>query len=262
MEVDPSQLDSLDTSKPNAARVWDYWLGGKDNFAADRELGDRMLAVYPLAAEMARDNRQFLDHAVSYVAARGVRQFIDVGAGLPTALNTHEIAQGVWPAARVAYLDNDLLVIRHAEALLAGDPGVIALPGDARDPMAILTDVRLNELIDFTEPVCVVLSAVLHFFDVGTARKTVATFTRSLASGSYLIVSIGTGDTELTSHFAAEYNAASLRIFTAAEFATFFDGLDVVPPGLVPALAWTGSDKVPDLPPQDATFLVGVARKP
>jgi O-methyltransferase involved in polyketide biosynthesis len=262
MEVDPSQLASLDTTKPNAARVWDYWLGGKDNFAADRELGDRLLEVYPLAAQMARDNRQFLGRAVSYVAEQGVRQFVDIGAGLPTAVNTHQIAQRVGPATTVAYLDSDLLVIRHAEALLATDPGVLALPGDARDPEAILADPSLNELIDFTAPVCVVLSAVLHFFDVDTARKTVATFTGSLASGSYLIISIGTGDAELTTHFAAQYKAASLQIFTEEEFATFFDGLDVMPPGLVPALAWTGSDQAADVPDQDATFLVGVARKP
>jgi O-methyltransferase involved in polyketide biosynthesis len=262
MEVDPSQLASLDITKPNAARVWVYWLGGKDNFAADRELGDRMLEVYPLAARMARDNRQFLGRAVRYVAEQGIRQFVDIGAGLPTAVNTHQIVQRIWPSAKVAYLDSDLLVIRHAEALLARDPGVIALPGDARDPVAILADPRLNELIDFTAPACVVLSAVLHFLDLDTARKAVATFTRTLASGSYLIASVGTGDAELTTRFAAGYNAASLQIFTAEEFATFFDGLDVAPPGIVPALAWTGGDPVPGLQRQDATFLVAVARKP
>jgi S-adenosyl methyltransferase len=225
MELDPRQLSSLDTNRPNPARVWDYWLGGKDNFASDRELGDTMLRVYPLAAQMAQDNRLFL------------------------------------PVAKVAYLDNDSLVVRHAQALLAGDPGVLALSGDVRDPEAILDDHDLNRFIDFTVPVCVVLSAVLHFFDVGTARKIAATFTRAIAPGSYLIISIGTGDAKLTSEFAAEYKAATLQIFTPPEFATFFDGLDLVPPGTVPALAWSGGEPARNLPHQDATFLVGVARK-
>ena len=261
MELDSRQLSSLDTTKPNPARVWDYWLGGKDNFASDRELGDAMLRVYPLAAQMAQDNRRFLRRAVSYVAEQGIHQFVDIGAGLPTAVNTHQIAQLIAPAAKVAYLDNDSLVVRHAQALLAGDPGVLALSGDARDPQAILDDHDLKRFIDFTEPVCVVLSAVLHFFDVGTARNIAAAFIKAIASGSYLIISIGTGDAKLTSEFAAEYKAAALQIFTPPEFVTFFDGLDLVPPGTVPALAWSGGEPARNLPHQDATFLVGVARK-
>lgn len=220
-----------------------------------------MLRAYPLAAQMAQDNRLFLLRAVSYVAEEGIRQFVDVGAGLPTAVNTHQIAQLIAPAARVAYLDNDSVVVRHAQALLAGDPGVLALSGDVRDPEAILADCDLNRFIDFTAPVCVVLSAVLHFFDVGTAREIVTTFTRAIAPDSYLIISIGSGNAELASGFAAEYKAATLQIFTPPEFATFFDGLDLVPPGTVPALAWPGGEPARDLPHQDATFLVGVGRK-
>jgi S-adenosyl methyltransferase len=131
-------VEPFDPTRPNIARVWDYWLGGKDNFAADRELAQKMLAVHPVSAQMARENRQFLGRAVSYVTARGVRQFIDVGAGLPTAVNTHEVAQQVDPDARVAYVDNDPIVISHARSLLAKDPGVIAVPGDMRDPESIL----------------------------------------------------------------------------------------------------------------------------
>ena len=118
-------MEPFDPTRPNIARVWDYWLGGKENFAADRELAQMMLAVHPISAQMARENRQFLGRAVSYVAARGIRQFIDVGAGLPTALNTHDIAQHVDPQARVAYVDNDPIVISHARSLLAKSPGVI-----------------------------------------------------------------------------------------------------------------------------------------
>jgi hypothetical protein len=133
-------VEPFDTTRPNIARVWDYWLGGKDNFAADRELAEKMLAVHPVTAQMARENRQFPGRAVSYVAARGIRQFIDVGAGLPTVLNTHDIARHVEPDARVVYVDNDPIVISHARSLLAKSPGVTAVPGDMRDPGRILAD--------------------------------------------------------------------------------------------------------------------------
>ena len=140
-------MEPFDTTRSNIARVWDYWLGGKENFAADRELAQKMLAVHPVSAQMAQENRQFLGRAVSYVAARSVRQFIDVGAGLPTALNTHDIARRVDPEARVAYVDNDPIVISHARSLLAKSPGVIVVPGDMRDPGRILADAGLAELI-------------------------------------------------------------------------------------------------------------------
>src|SRR5215471_3705138 len=141
-------VQPFDPAKPNIARVWDYWLGGKAYFAADRELAEKMLAVHPISAQMARENRQFLGRAVSYVASCGIRQFIDVGAGLPTALNTHDIARKVDPRARVAYVDNDPIVISHARGLLAKSPGVIAVPGDMRDPAGILSDAGLTALID------------------------------------------------------------------------------------------------------------------
>ena len=179
-------MEPFDASKPNIARVWDYWLGGKENFAADRELAEKMLAVHPLTAQMARENRQFLGRAVSYVAGRGIGQFIDVGAGLPTALNTHDIARRVNPQARVAYVDNDPVVISHARSLLAKSPGVIAVPGDMRDPGGILGDDGLTALIDLAEPACVIMSGVLHFADAGTARQVTAAFARALAPGSYL----------------------------------------------------------------------------
>src|SRR5579863_7104423 len=133
-------VEPFDPTKPNIARVWDYWLGGKDNFAVDRDLAQKMLEVHPPSAQMARENRRFLGRAVGYVAASGIRQFIDVGAGLPTAVNTHDIAREVDPGARVAYVDNDPIVISHARSLLATSPGVIAVPGDMRDPERILAD--------------------------------------------------------------------------------------------------------------------------
>ena len=153
-------MEPFDPTKPNIARVWDYWLGGKDNFAVDRELAQKMLEVHPPSAQMARENRQFLGRAVRFVTARGIRQFIDVGPGLPTAVNTHDIAQQVDPRAQVAYVDNDPMVISHARSLLARSPGVIAVPGDMRDPGSILADAGLTDLIDLAEPACVILSGV------------------------------------------------------------------------------------------------------
>src|SRR5258708_28096439 len=125
MGLNPDGVAPLDTTRPNVARVWDYWLGGKDNFAADRALAKKMLSINPLAAQMARENRQFLYRAVSHVTQAGIRQFIDVGAGLPTAENTHEIAQRIAPDVKVAYLDHDSLVVRHADALLPPTHNVI-----------------------------------------------------------------------------------------------------------------------------------------
>ncbi len=259
---DKAAVEPFDPTKPNIARVWDYWLGGKDNFAADRELAEKMLAVHPVSAQMALENRQFLGRAVSYVATCGVRQFIDVGAGLPTAVNTHDIAQAVDPRARVAYVDNDPIVISHARSLLARSPGVIAVPGDMRDPGRILADARLAELIDLTEPACVILSAILHFADTGTAREVAAAFARAIVPGSYLIISVGSGSKSEGENFTSAYTAARIHIHSLEEIVSFFDGLELVPPGVVAVASWSGGDPVPNRNARTATFLGGVARKP
>jgi len=254
-------VEPFDPSKPNIARVWDYWLGGKENFAADRELAQTMLAVHPVSAQMARENRKFLGRAVSYVTARGVRQFIDIGAGLPTAVNTHDIARHVDPQALVAYVDNDPIVISHARSLLATSPGVIAVPGDMRDPARILADAELVELIDMAAPVCVILSAVLHFADAPTARNMAAAFIQAIVPGSYLIISVGSGSSSEQENFTSAYTAAPLYIHSLQAILSFFDGLDLVPPGVVPVRGWYGDRPAPDLTPRTATFLGGVARK-
>jgi len=255
-------VEPFDVTRPNIARVWDYWLGGKDNFAADRELAQKMLAIHPVTAQMAQENRQFLGRAVSYVAARGIGQFIDVGAGLPTALNTHDIAQHMAPDARVAYVDNDPIVISHARSLLAKSPGVIAVPGDMRDPAGILADAGLTELIDLGEPACVILSAVLHFADAGTAREVAATFTRAIAPGSYLIISVGSGNPSEGENFTSAYTAARIYIHSLADVQSFLGGLELVPPGVVPVRCWHGDGPPLGPPPRTATFLGGAARKP
>jgi hypothetical protein len=255
-------MEPFDPTRPNIARVWDYWLGGKDNFAADRELAQKLLAVHPPSAQMARENRQFLGRAVGYVAARGIGQFIDVGPGLPTAVNTHDIAQNVDPRARVAYVDNDPMVISHARSLLARSPGVIAVPGDMRDPEGILADAGLAELIDLAKPVCVILSGVLHFVDAATARSVAGAFARAIVPGSYLIISVGSGNPSEGETFTTAYSAARIYIHAPEDIVSFFDGLELVPPGVVSVMSWYGDDPAPDLEPPTATFLGGVARKP
>ena len=241
--------------------MWDYWLGGKDNFAADRELAQTMLDINPLAAQMARENRQFLGRAVSYVAAQGVRQFIDVGAGLPTALNTHDIAQRAHPDAKVAYIDNDPMVIAHARALLGTAESVVVVPGDMREAGAILANPKLTGLIDLTRPVCVLMSGVLHFIDAAAARDIATAFTRPIVPGSYAIISVGTGHADVAEPFSAAYTAARLYIHSIEEITAFFDGMELVPPGLVPARGWHGGGAVPKLAPRP-TFLAGVGHKP
>jgi hypothetical protein len=204
-------MEPFDTTRPNIARVWDYYLGGKDNFAADRELAGEMLALYPPSAQMARENRQFLGKAVAYVAGQGIGQFIDVGAGLPTAMNTHDVAGRINSAAKIAYVDNDPVVLSHARALLATAAGVVALRGDMRDPGAILTDPGLTGLISLTDPVCVLLAGVLHFADAGTARQVATAFTGAIPAGSYVIISVGTGeDNQLSADYRAAYTGRAL----------------------------------------------------
>jgi hypothetical protein len=255
-------VEPLDVTKPNIARVWDYWLGGKDNFAPDRELAEKMLEVHPVTAQMARENREFLGRAVSYVAASGVRQFIDVGAGLPTALNTHEIAQDIDPEARVAYVDNDEMVITHARCLLATNPRVIAVPGDMLVPESILADDRLTGLIDLGAPVCVILSGILHFADAETARQVAAFFGKAVVSGGYLIISVGSGNPSEGENFTSAYTAARVYIHSQEQVESFFNDLRLVPPGVVPVGCWSGEGMTPQGKLPTATFLGGVGRKP
>jgi O-methyltransferase involved in polyketide biosynthesis len=254
-------VEPFDPTKANIARVWDYWLGGKDNFAADRELAEKMLEVHPVSAEMARENRQFLGRAVAYVAGQGVRQFIDIGAGLPTALNTHDIAKRVNPEALVAYVDYDPVVISHARALLASGPGVIAVPGDMRKPENLLADAELTGLIDLTQPVCVIMSAVLHFVDAEQAREVTAAFCEAIAPGSYLIISVGSGSRSEQDNFSSAYTAARVFMHSAEEIASFFHDFELIPPGVVPVPLWSGEGDVAEVPVRSAVFNGGVGAK-
>jgi SAM-dependent methyltransferase len=251
----------LDTSRPNIARVYDYWLGGKDNYAADRAEAERLLAIYPHLPKLARHNRLFLARAVAWLAGRGIRQFLDIGCGLPTAQNTHEIAQATRPDCRVVYVDSDPVVVSHARALLS-DTDVTAIRADLADPGAILADPRLRNLIDLAEPTAVVLAMVLHFFDDDSARRIVATFAEAIAPGSYLVISVGSGDDRTGGRLAREYRAGTLHNHSPAQISGFFDGLDLVLPGLTDAATWVpGLPGQPPSPQIGGHILVGVARK-
>ena len=175
-------VKEFSVAEPSIPRVWDFLLGGKDNFAADREQATKLLAVFPRAAELARESREFQRRAVAHVARAGVWQFLDLGCGLPTSPATHEVAREAQPGATVAYVDNDELVMSHARSLLARSPGILAVAGDLTHPDEILYDWRIRQAIDFRQPIAVVLTMSLHFFDSGTARA----ITSQLAAGNLL----------------------------------------------------------------------------
>ena len=250
-----------DARKPNIARAYDYLLGGKDNFAPDRELASRLLELDPGVAQGAKENRRFLIRAVDWVARQGINQFIDVGSGLPTMTNTHEAARAVRPGARVAYVDYDPVVISHARALLSG-VCVAAIPGDLRKPDAILADPALAKVIDLREPACLILCAVLHFIDAATASAVTSAFTSALAPGSYLIISVARADGEIASRFTQSYSAGSLQNHSPEQIAGFFCGTELVPPGVVEASAWPVRAAVSGTPASVGQLLAGVGRKP
>jgi SAM-dependent methyltransferase len=252
----------LDTGTPNIARVYDYWLGGKDNYAADRAEAERLIAVYPRLPFLARQSRLFLARAVQWLAEQGVTEFLDVGCGLPTGQNTHEVAQAVRPDCRVAYVDADPVVVTHARALLCG-PGVAAIRGDMAEPDAILADVRTQRLINLAEPTAIILAMVLHFFDAATARDIVATLARAVVPGSYIVVSVGSGDEGTGGALTREYRAGTLHNHSLAQIAAFVEDLELIPPGVTEAMAcMPGSPSQPLRLQSGGHILAAVARKP
>jgi S-adenosyl methyltransferase len=256
----------LDTGVAHPARIWDYMLGGKDNFAADREAGEQVMQATPAVAKIARADRAFLARAVHYLAAEcGVRQFLDIGTGLPTANNTHEVAQRAAPDSRIVYVDNDPIVLAHARALLTSGPeGATAyLDADAREPGLILE--RAADTLDFSQPVAVMLLGILLFVpDEQDPWSITATLMAGTAPGSYLAITHGASDIEADAVARAggrynEHSAVPLRLRPRDSFARFFDGLDLVYPGIVPLNHWD-----PHLPPSGAGLPAygAVGRKP
>jgi hypothetical protein len=251
-----------DPAKPNVARVYDCLLGGSTNFAADRDEAARLLAANPRIGDLARENRAFLTRAVTCVARHGVSQFIDIGAGLPTSPNTHETAQSVNPGARVAYVDNDPVAVSHARFLLARDPGVVAVPADLRAPETILSAPALNGLINLAEPVGVLLAAVLHFLAPAAAARVTASVMAAMAPGSYLVLSVGQAGPGEVSTIHRAYTAARLHHHTRAHVEGYFDGLDLLSPGVTDVASWGQPAIAGHHGGGQATVLAGAARKP
>jgi hypothetical protein len=261
------QPSEIDTSVAHPARVYDYWLGGKDNFAVDREAGDRVLSVTPGLRERVRASRAFLVRAVRYLAAEaGIRQFLDLGTGIPAANNTHEVAQAVAPDARIVYVDNDPIVLSHARALLAGGPAgsIQYIDGDVRDLASIVHEA--GRTLDFTRPTAVLLLGILHLIqDSEAPYELVARLMDAVPSGSYLAIShpasdIHPGQAEAQRRYNERVSTPQ-TLRTRAEVSRFFDGLDLVPPGLVYVHTWRpGPGDI--VPPDGVSAYGGVARKP
>jgi SAM-dependent methyltransferase len=244
MSDQSEKLLGFDTSVPNPARMYDYFLSGKDNFPADKAAADKLLEVVPLTRAGARENRAFLQRAVRFLAGdAGIRQFLDIGTGLPTQGNVHEIAQSIAPDARVVYVDNDPVVHVHANALLSGANTATVLE-DLRRPDAIIEHPTTQQFIDFDQPVAVLLLAVLHFIrDQEDPAGIVARLKAAMAPGSYLVISHATGDLypeEVGTLAMKAYDRASapLVLRTRAEIGDLFDGLELVAPGLSQLSLW------------------------
>jgi len=260
----------IDTTKPHAARMYDYYLGGKDHFAPDRETAQKAMASWPAVRTAVRENRAFLGRAVRYlVAEAGIRQFLDIGTGLPSANNVHEVAQGEAPSCRILYVDNDPIVLAHARALLTSSPqGKTAyIHADLRAPEKILKDRATTQTLDFSQPVALMLVAILHFLpDSDDPQPIIATLLDALPSGSYLVASHVTPehDPEGVGGLERTYQAAGLptQSRTADEFADLaFAGLAVVDPGVVLVSEWRPDSASPRPLAKEVNWYGGVGRK-
>jgi S-adenosyl methyltransferase len=255
----------FDTGVASVARVYDYMLGGKDNFAVDRQLGDQLLAAFPEAAWIARENRAFVGRAVQFCVEQGIDQFLDIGSGLPTMENVHEVVRRTIPDAKVVYVDNDPTALAHANALLAKSEGVTAIGGDVREPAEVLEDATSEGQLDVTRPFVVLLAAIMHFVSDGDgAAGIVRTFIDAMPSGSYLILSQAVHDLqpEESARASSMYRNAASQLVTRSkrEFAEFFAGLELAEPGLTRSSLWRSGEQPGPDEPND--LYVGVARKP
>ena len=258
-------IPAIDTTRAHPARIYDYWLGGKDNFAADREAAELALEAYPDLAKAVQSNRAFLGRAVRFLAGQGIRQFLDVGTGIPAADNTHEVAQREAPDSRIVYIDNDPIVLLHAQALLKSTPEGACdyLQADLRDPDTILA--RAARTIDFGRPVALMLLAVLQFIlDEQDPYGLVSRLVAALPSGSYLVISHPTDDFNPNRGESMkvdnERSADQAVVRDKAATARFFDGLELLEPGVVPVARWRPDSDLTAARP--SSMWCGVARKP
>jgi hypothetical protein len=261
--------DGIDVTTPHPARRYDYWLGGENNYEADRESAELVAEAFPTIRFAALENRKFLRRAVTHLTEEaGIRQFLDIGAGLPTAGNVHEIAQGIAPESRIVYVDNDPIVLIHARSLLDSAPeGATAyLDADARDPEKILSHPDLLATLDLSKPVALMLVAIMHFFtDDDRPHELVRRLCGALAPGSYLVMTHATND-HLTQEDLTETREANERsgipfqLRSTAEFSRFFDGLELVPPGVTSVMTWRPETWRAHPRPEAVSMLAGVGR--
>ncbi|GAA4727556.1 SAM-dependent methyltransferase [Phytohabitans rumicis] len=260
-----SQIAKLDTGVPHSARLWNYWLGGKDNFACDREAGNEIARRFPSIIQLARADREFLRRVVGYfVAEQGIGQILDIGTGLPTADNTHEVAQKIAPQTRVVYVDNDPLVLSHARALLTSGPegATDYLDADLNDPEGILREAART--LDFTKPVAVTMLGIVHFIlDDDKARAVIRQFVDALPSGSFLTIAHGCHDINRAEAddivgYWNERGTPKIVYRSSEEIARFFDGLEVLEPGVVSCSRWRPEPGDIDI---DVNQYAGVGRK-
>jgi S-adenosyl methyltransferase len=270
-EIPPSA--GLELDRPHPARMYDYYLGGKDNYPADREAAEQALDAFPGRDTAPRQNRAFLVRAVRYLAQEaGVRQFVDIGTGIPTSPNLHEAAQGVAPESRVVYVDNDPIVLVHARALLTSsrEGRTSYIDADLRDPETILTAPQLHRTLDLSRPVALTLIAIMHFIvDEDDPYGIVRRLMNALPSGSYLALSQATGDftSDRLGKVREAYQRARIpiRIRSRAEIERFFDGLELIEPGVQLVNHWRpGPDEahLAQLPDHEVSVYGAVARKP
>lgn len=269
--ADPVAPPGIDVTTPHPARRYDYWLGGVDNFEADRASAEAVAEAFPSVQIAALENRAFLRRVVGYLAAEaGIRQFLDLGAGLPTAGNVHEIAQGVAPESRIVYVDNDPIVALHARSLLDSAPegATRYLEADARRPETILTHPDLLATLDLSRPVALIMLAVMHFLpDDDRPYDVVEQLIEALAPGSYLVMSHATSD-HLSEEDLADSERANkrsgipFRLRSTVEFSRFFTGLELVEPGIVSIINWPTESHRAHPRPEAVSMLGAVARKP
>jgi O-methyltransferase involved in polyketide biosynthesis len=256
----------INTNVPQTARIWNYWLGGKDSFPVDRQVGDQILEAFPAIVENARASRAFLARAVEYLAGEaGIRQFLDIGTGLPTANNTHQVAQAVAPECRIVYVDNDPIVLVHARALLTSSPeGATAyIDADLRDPDKILQEAART--LDLTQPIAIMLMGILgHIAEDEQAQSIVKRLLGGVPAGSYLTMNDGTDTSEEVVEAARIWNQSAnptYHLRSPDRIARFFDGLELVEPGVVSPPRWHPEPSASGLP-AEIDSACGVARKP
>ena len=246
--LDENPPEGIDASRPSIARVYDYWLGGKDNFASDRDMGGRMAQVNPSLPQLVRRNREFICVAAARAASAGISQFLDLGSGLPAHPAVHEAVREVIPGARVCYVDIDPVAVLHGKELLARGAGLAAVQADLTEPETVLADPQVRAVIDMSEPVGVIMAAVLHFLPADAAAAVCAGYLSRAATGSWLIVSTGHyEDRELAGRLQQTATHARFWNHDAADLASMLAGLEPVGPGVCEARRWiagTGGEPV------------------